>query len=73
MGDKTEQDFWKCFERYIDIIDPGLKVLRRGQCVFNYMNEYFPEKANEFRGTEIDPYYDDKKIGIFIKKCFGGE
>lgn len=43
---------------------------RYGQAVFNVMYELFPEKANAFRATAVDPFYQDEKAEEFIRRCF---
>ena len=40
---------------------------RIGQCYFNVLWEIDPELANEIRGTEVDPFYLDKKIPDFLE------
>jgi hypothetical protein len=42
--------------------------LRLGQTYFNILCEMEPEIAAIIRGTENDPFYDDKKINDFKKK-----
>lgn len=43
---------------------------RRGQATFNVVNELRPDIANEFRGSDIDPFHDDSKIQKFLDTCF---
>jgi len=42
--------------------------LRLGQTYFNVLCDLEPEIANTIRGTEDDPFYDDKKVNAFKKK-----
>lgn len=35
---------------------------RRGQAWFNALHELRPDLANEIRGTDIDPFYNDNKL-----------
>lgn len=42
---------------------------RKGQIVFNVMYTMYPDAANLFRGTELDPFYNDKKIAKFTFEC----
>lgn len=42
------------------------KVERMGQAYFNQLHEDMPEIANQIRGTEVDPFYDDVQIGNFL-------
>ena len=44
--------------------------LRDGQVVFNEMYKLNPDIANKYRGTEIDPFYDNNKMPLFIDACF---
>lgn len=41
------------------------KTLRAGQALFNALLLVRPDLAEEIRGTDLDPFYDNKKI----KKC----
>ena len=41
--------------------------LRLGQAHFNKLYEFYPELANEIRGTKNDPYYLDVRVTDFIK------
>ena len=43
-------------------------VLRYGQCLFNAAHSLAPDAANEIRGTEDDPFYQDAKITKFFWK-----
>jgi len=49
--------------------NPGM---RRGQALFNAFAEIFPDKADRIRGTDIDPFYSDKRIGAFLREVQGG-
>ena len=53
-------------------IDSVLKVYpewRYGQAVFNEMYFLFPERADRFRGTMIDPFYNNARVDSFIVAC----
>lgn len=39
---------------------------REGQRFFNLLNEYYNELSEEIRGTEVDPFYNDKNIKYCI-------
>lgn len=39
---------------------------RAGQYWFNLLHEVRPELANRIRGTEIDPFYIDERVPMFI-------
>ena len=39
---------------------------RLGQAYFNYAYEHFPKEADKLRGTDLDCFYDDKKIPVFL-------
>jgi hypothetical protein len=41
--------------------------LREGQCLFNTLYQLYPELADSLRGTEFDPFYNDKIIDKFLK------
>lgn len=40
---------------------------RKGQCLFNKLEELFPEVAEFIRGRGADPFYDDKRIPFFLE------
>lgn len=42
---------------------------RKGQAAFNLMYAFNYKVANEFRGTDIDPFYHDDRIDEFVKRC----
>jgi hypothetical protein len=39
---------------------------RRGQAYFNSLSERSSDLAAQICGTEVDPFYDDKKINQFL-------
>jgi len=41
--------------------------IRRGQNLFNVLHDIKPELANSIRGSEIDPFYHDKRIPLFYE------
>lgn len=42
--------------------------LRAGQAFFNAIYQLHPNLADTIRGTELDPFHQDKKINILISK-----
>ena len=42
--------------------------LRKGQAYFNYLYQLHPDVADEIRGTEFDPFYNDSRIEKFLNK-----
>jgi len=40
---------------------------RWGQWAFNLLYEAYPEIANNIRGGEADPFYDDDRIPLFLQ------
>jgi hypothetical protein len=40
---------------------------RRGQNYFNALNDLHHDLANQIRGTDLDPFYDDKKLASFLE------
>ena len=43
---------------------------RKGQAAFNVMWYMFPDIADEFRGSELDPFYHDERTLDFVEACF---
>jgi hypothetical protein len=41
---------------------------RKGQAYFNALYETDIELATSIRGTDIDPFYDDAKVVLFLNK-----
>jgi len=39
---------------------------RKGQRAFNTLCSLQPRLANEVRGTDIDPFYSDERLKVFI-------
>ena len=35
---------------------------RQGQTLFNVYAKYFPEKAEQLRGSRVDPFYRDENV-----------
>lgn len=47
--------------------------LRMGQAAFNLLYDVAPEIAEEIHGTDKDPFYDDFKLGAFLRYLFERE
>jgi hypothetical protein len=48
-------------------------MLRKGQILFNEFYKIYPHEAGLITATELDPFYDDEIIDVFlvyIKKIF---
>lgn len=43
------------------------RYVRLGQCYFTALYEWKPLLAEEITATEVDPYYNDARIGDFLK------
>ena len=41
---------------------------RTGQAYFNIVHTYYPDIAEQVRGTKYDCFYDDSKIEIFKQR-----
>jgi hypothetical protein len=61
--------FGEIFSEYIrhEVAHPEM---RKGQCLFNYLyaNEQTRAFAEEIRGTELDPFYNDKVMPDVLAK-----
>lgn len=55
----------QCFE-IVDYVTAGMlarhKTWRAGQGFFNALNLVRPDLADEIRGKDLDPFYDNKKM-----------
>ena len=50
--------------------------MRIGQVYFNVLHDMRPDIAEEIRGTQYDPFYDDTRLIKFFSKVidiWGGE
>ena len=45
--------------------------IREGQAIFNAAANKFPKSTNDLCGTNVDPYYDDNRINIFLESLLG--
>ena len=45
------------------------KSLRFGQALFNIIDTNFPQ-TKELRGSEVDPFYKNKRIPAYMEKVF---
>lgn len=45
-------------------------TIREGQFIFNLFAKYYPEETEKLRGAEVDCFYDNTKIMIFIDAIF---
>ena len=42
-----------------------MEQLRTGQVAFNSLYAADPDLANQIRGTDADPFYDDSRLELF--------
>lgn len=54
--------FWSRFQEY----RMTYPLEREGQSLFNVFAELYPEKAKPLIATDLDPFYDDAKVGAFL-------
>ena len=47
------------------------RAWRKGQTLFNALYEIYPELADEMRGTQFDPFYDDSRFHIALSWIAG--
>jgi len=60
----------KDFYVYLDTVLDDYPKWRKGQAVFNLMYYMFPEIANKYRGSDIDPFHNDENCEKFVNVCF---
>jgi hypothetical protein len=71
---KSELDFWIQWKEIVEHITsqwpPGeiRAGLRLGQVLFNQLYNENTAVANEIRGTEFDPFYQDVRIDSFLER-----
>lgn len=41
---------------------------RYGQAVFNVLYEHFPVEVERFRGSLVDPFYEDGNVEPFLER-----
>lgn len=39
---------------------------RKGQAAFNLLYTYFPAEVDSVRGSSLDPFYNDSRLGDFL-------
>lgn len=61
----TLEDFYSKWTLYM----ADNPKLRKGQSIFNLMYDLYPQIANKYRATNLDPFYNDENINHFIEKC----
>ena len=62
----TDYYDYACSE-HVRVKTSGIESLRRGQIFFNCLHELYPEVAAQIRASDIDPFYDDSKIKVFLQ------
>lgn len=48
---------------------------RAGQASFNVLSDFHKSLADQVRGTELDPFYDDSRLPVFyqwVYEAMGG-
>lgn len=71
----NELDFWVKWREKVEHITsqwpPGeIRMgLRLGQVLFNELYGFNTAVANEIRGTEFDPFYQDVRIDSFLERA----
>lgn len=61
------------YTQYLAYVERYAKIathMRRGQVHFVVLHIGHPSIANAIRGTEVDPFYDDKRIGDFLDSVY---
>lgn len=61
----------KLFYRALQDYENRYSHLRAGQATFNTMFSLYSEAAGYYRGSELDPFYNDNFINEFILACQG--
>jgi hypothetical protein len=70
MKKLTEGDALKILNIAMDQVKDN-PYYRLGQAFFNILYEQHEDISNEIRGTEFDPFYNDKKIPKCIEYITG--
>ena len=52
--------------RVVRTVDARTADWRLGQAYFNVLTEARPELAEKVRGSMVDPFHDDSRIGDFL-------
>ncbi len=63
-------DFILFIKNESKIVNKKNKEWRLGQTIFNVISDYCGSIADQFRGTNVDCFYDDNKIDDFISSIF---
>lgn len=54
-------------EQYLVNVHYPVASQRRGQWAFNLLFEVRPDLANKVRSTDLDPFYNDGLIPVFLQ------
>lgn len=57
-------------EKILEAIKPYLKSLRKGQVVYNYLYNKYPDILKDYDLSDVDCYYKDENIDSFINRCY---
>lgn len=64
----TYQEFeWEVYKTFVERSDDGPNAWRLGQTYFNVLTYANNELADEVRGTNIDPFFVDDRLGTFLE------
>lgn len=58
---KEEEEIQAFYVGWADYLR-GNPAQRRGQALFNHLHDVRPDLANQLRGTDLDPFYDNSKV-----------
>lgn len=61
----TKKEYLEYIHYVFETYNPN-KGLRLGQYMFNTLAAMFPLISNTIRGTDVDPFYDNRKIEPFL-------
>ena len=63
--------YQKLEDQYIDEYLSNLeKGQRKGQAIFNAIHTVDPDTANKLRATDLDCYYFDERVKLFLEKVY---
>jgi hypothetical protein len=68
----TTSEFYSGLQKYLAENSTDVKNWRSGQAVFNYAVTIDERVADELRGTQYDPFYNDCRIEQFIDEFING-
>jgi hypothetical protein len=68
ITDLTPIERYEFIEKEAERLNKIFPEWRKGQALFNIVYHFYPEIANEIRGTKFDCFHKDERIDAFKER-----